>query len=346
MKLLFSYIFQTFFLSLVFVSSLFAEEAVNKVKIQWNPIPNSFLYRIEVKTPENKKISKEVEESRISLELPPGVYQYRIGTVNRLGKTKRFTEWRELRVLRTRMPSLKPGQEKVVQLPHKRLDLLLEGENFMQSMQVFFRSKGKKLPVKQYIRHSSTRMSLVLYLNAKNVGKYDLLLVNPYGKQKEYKDFLQIVKAVEKPKKKPLKHNLFRSLVFPGTEQWYNKEYVKGNILSGASVFLFFSYWYYQQQRIQENLKFQNEIVTISLLPTVAESIPGAWWLYSRGQESRQATAQYIRIEQYLSNLLIGVFLYNTYDVFQGRYERKSGVFLQYAGNERETSRFGYTFRF
>lgn len=325
-------------------SLVYAKEA-NQIKIEWKPIAGAHAYTIELKKSKDETIQKTITDHFIYFDLTAGTYEYRVGLTNKLGKTKNFTSWHQLKVYRSKTPFLNPGQETKVLLPHKKLVLLLKGENFMKKTKFIFKNEQNTLPVQEYIRISDKKINIVLELNETFLGKYDVRIVNPYGKEKIYKDFLVLTNRASENDSAEL--SLFHSLAFPGTGQWYRGNRWWGNILSISTLAFMGSYLYYDQKRENSALAFQENIIALGFLGEDSGVFP-SYYFYNKGLQHRNYANRYNQNQNLAAKALIGVYIINTIDVLWHGEKKGSGVFLNYSTevNHGDTYKIGYTIRF
>ncbi|MCB1158079.1 MAG: hypothetical protein KDK45_11295, partial [Leptospiraceae bacterium] len=255
--------------------------------------------------------------------------------------------WHQLHVIIAKKPELNKGQNREITVPVREKVLLsLSGKNFLQDTKVFFRSTGKELKPVQTQYDSHEHLLVHLKPGPEDIGSYSIVIQNTGDKVTEYKDFLILKKSedpTEKENKTASEHALYRSLLYPGTEQWYRGERTKGHILTGSTVFFLFSYFYFHEQRLKTNLDYQGDVIALSLLPLDYRAFPAAFLLFQAGQDTRQTTRKNLKLEKYALNALIGIYLYNTYDVFSNR----GGFSFSYSSDKKEESfQLGYSIRF
>ncbi|WP_411822384.1 hypothetical protein [Leptospira sp. 'Mane'] len=147
--------------------------------IQWKPIENATGYTVEVKDAKGKVFTKETSGSSASFPLGIGVYNYRIGVLNKFRKIAKFSPWKELVVRQISSPII--GSQSALAKRQGGKDILtISGDNFYEGTKAYIIQDGKKIPVE--LETSPDHKTSIAKVDSSKLNKnkdYKLILENP-----------------------------------------------------------------------------------------------------------------------------------------------------------------------
>lgn len=165
--------------------SLRAQDGAD-ISLKWEDVPGALGYILEVRDSNQKVIlSKKLDENYFELkDLSPGIYDHRVGIVNKFGKVEGYTEWVPIEIVRAKVPII---NEKKVFSAGKEEDTTnigIRGKDFMEGMKVYLKKDGETIQA-----HKVTLSEDGGYASADfrikeipDIGYYDLVLENPKKK--------------------------------------------------------------------------------------------------------------------------------------------------------------------
>ncbi|RHX93937.1 hypothetical protein DLM76_13215 [Leptospira yasudae] len=177
-----------FILLFLLLLPVFGEE--ENQYLEWKPVPEAGGYLVEIKDPSGRIAREKTKSTRFEVNLPPGVYEHRIGVLNKFGRVSVFSEWIAFEVILSRAPFVDPDSN--VKLVKEKLGpvLTVKGDNFTEAMNVtLLLPSGETIkPEFEYINSKEIKIKID-GLNLKN-GSYTLSLENPRNKKTAKKGFL------------------------------------------------------------------------------------------------------------------------------------------------------------
>ncbi|GEM_PF-6222453 len=168
-----------FFFFLGAVPTFSQDTPANESFLSWTAVPGAREYQIEIQNEsEQLLLERRLSETRLKLDLPPGIYRYRIRVIDRFNRTA-VGEWRSLTVRRNAqvlLPAraLRIEPESVVQGGVTR-GVFLSLENALETDRIVFRGPKEIIPLS--ILRTSQRWELVLDLKEAPNGNYEVFLV-------------------------------------------------------------------------------------------------------------------------------------------------------------------------
>ncbi|EMM88352.1 hypothetical protein LEP1GSC039_3175 [Leptospira santarosai str. 2000027870] len=175
--------------------SVFGEEEGRY--LEWKPVPEAGGYLVEIKDANGRITREKTKASRFEVNLPPGVYEHRIGVFNKFGRLTVFSEWASFEVIVSRAPLISPDSS--VKILKKKLgsSLTVKGENFTEAMNAtLLLPSGETIKAEfEFINSKEIRIKTE-NLNLKE-GSYTLSLENPRNKKSAQKGFLVIADSEE-----------------------------------------------------------------------------------------------------------------------------------------------------
>ncbi|ABJ76234.1 LIC11435 family protein [Leptospira borgpetersenii] len=175
--------------------SVFGEEEGRY--LEWKPVPEAGSYIVEIKDASGKITREKTKATRFEVNLPPGVYEHRIGVLNKFGRSPVFSEWASFEVIVSRAPFINPDSG--VKILKKKLgsSLTVKGKNFTEAMNatLLFPS-GETIKVEfEFVNSKEIRIKTE-NLNLKE-GSYTLSLENPRNKKSTQEGFLVLADSEE-----------------------------------------------------------------------------------------------------------------------------------------------------
>ncbi len=208
---------------------LFAQE--KSVNIQWDGVAGAKEYQVEVVDPLLQPVfRKTTAETRISFPLPPGDYHYRLSSVDKLGRSSEWSDWKRLRVVSDTPPELTDESGQVFDLEGRETSILLRGKNFQEESVIALRDRaGSSIPIQS--REMLTSGGVRLFFDPSQIkpGTYDLVLRNPPGRERLVPNYLRVPVPPEKV------YNYWQPLV-PGISQMRRGETLRGGLFLGAFI--------------------------------------------------------------------------------------------------------------
>lgn len=173
------------FFILLFPTFLFSQD-LGETVLKWEEVPNSLGYVVEARDSKGKVfISQKITSNSFEIKnIEPGVYEHRIGIINKFGKVESFTEWVPFQIVKSVVPIF--GSQKVYFAGRdentKRIEI--KGADFLENMKVYLQKDDEKI-IPKYIKISPDGKTAVVDFNTKDIaelGLYDLVLENPRRK--------------------------------------------------------------------------------------------------------------------------------------------------------------------
>ncbi|TGL63982.1 hypothetical protein EHQ58_00045 [Leptospira ognonensis] len=178
-----------FFLLLVTAFGLVAQstetEETAVYQLKWADVPGATGYLLEIRNANGSVVLSEKLSTNFynASNLVAGVYEHRVGVINKLGKVGSFSEWVSFEVVISRVPALTKESVFSVSKEEKTKTFILEGKDFIDPMKVYILLDGKKIPAKSVVIESSTKAKAIFDIDPDfDTGVYDLVLENPRKK--------------------------------------------------------------------------------------------------------------------------------------------------------------------
>jgi hypothetical protein len=358
------------------------ERITDKTHLEWKPVLNAISYKVQIKSKLENKVTEYEEKSReLYLDLKPAKYEYRVGAVNKLGKVKNWSEWEELLVVYTTVPVINSNKEKV-ELPIKEKEFILEGEYFLEEMNLKVTNSKGEIVQENYTRVSDKEIRFKLNLENTEPDNYSLSLINPLDKKIEIESFILTEKRkesiekgresqdsvkeakdadsqtvdpskTEKVKKEiELWPPIWRSALFPGWGQNYLEQKRKAMIFGGSTIFLLgLSYFAYTKEKSFEE-KSQEYTNLLYVLPGERNLFLPALLIRNESINSLNEADDYNKIQQISLLSLFALYSYNLFDVYKSykleKSQQNTGFYLNGGfGKEGRTNlQFGFIYRF
>ncbi|TGN08403.1 LIC11435 family protein [Leptospira ilyithenensis] len=276
-----------------FISNVYAEDPVSNDEppqsISWQEIPGASGYILEIKNSNGYMVlsEKTTSNSYNVTNLGSGVYEHRVGVINKLGKVGAYSEWVKLEVVVSKVPTLTNDSIYSISKEDKQKVFNLQGTDFVDQMRVYMVIDGKKIPAKKIEVESATRARVVFDIDpSMNTGIYDLVLENPRKKALNVKQRIVFSETKEKAERFATRQERILKKEIP--EDYYETPYWstfwRSSLIPGWG----------QKYIDGQNWKFY-------VYPVVAIGVAGAYASsYSKFQSAKSS---------YESAVLVGVFL-------------------------------------
>ncbi|MBM9501693.1 hypothetical protein JWG44_15670 [Leptospira sp. 201903071] len=242
------------FFCIFFSFSVFGEEDAQY--LEWKSVPEASAYMIEIKDPSGRITREKTKATKFEVNLPPGIYEHRIGVLNKFGRVSVFSEWSAFEVILSRAPVL-DADSSIKRLREKLgTHLTIKGDNFTEAMNVtLLLPNGETIkPEFEFINSKEIKIRIE-NLNLKD-GSYTLSLENPRNKKTAKQGFL-VIAETEKQLAEMVKQNeretqvsssgsiqfgpAWRSAVLPGwgqsTQDKKYKSWIFPILMAGAVAY-------------------------------------------------------------------------------------------------------------
>ncbi len=154
-------------------------------QLSWQEVPGASGYILEIRNSNGYQVlsEKTTANAYTLVNFTSGMYEHRVGAVNKLGKVSGYSEWVPFEVIVSRIPSLTKNSVFSFSKEEKQKVLILEGKDFIDSMKVYMVIGSKKIPAKKVVLESGTvaKATFDIYPDL-DTGIYDLVLENPRKK--------------------------------------------------------------------------------------------------------------------------------------------------------------------
>ncbi|MCR8638096.1 LIC11435 family protein [Leptospira interrogans] len=182
----------SFILFLISSFSIFGEDY-----LEWKPVPEAGGYLVEIKDSGGRITREKTKSTRFEVNLPPGVYEHRIGVLNKFGRVSVFTDWISFEVILSRAPFINPDSSAKLLKEKLGSHLTVKGDNFTEAMNVtLLLPSGETIkPDFEFVNSKEIKLKIE-NLNLKN-GSYTLSLENPRNKKTAKKGFLILADSEE-----------------------------------------------------------------------------------------------------------------------------------------------------
>jgi hypothetical protein len=204
------------------------------IDVEWSRVSGAVRYRLEIRNRDGKPVvEQETSDNRITVSLPPGEYEKRLGLINKFNKLYLWTDWNPLRIIRIEQPRIELASP-INPIPRGRgrqtIQLKTTGE-MPQTRYYLVDSEGRERSVK--VRRQADEVFLDIDPDSLPPGEYDLVMENPAGKRDIKKDLVIIEPSAEE--KARLRRNRLRyAMLVPGIPQLERGQKQKGYSLMAA----------------------------------------------------------------------------------------------------------------
>lgn len=230
-----------FIVLLLFFYSLHAEEEYGAIR--WEEVPGAIGYIVEIRNMEGRTIdNKRISTNYYLLDkIQPGIYEHRIGIINKFGKVDVFSEWVKFEIVQTKNPIITTKTIFSASKQENEKKINLEGDYFLPEMKIYLQKGNTIIQPKKYNVNPPKKVEAVINIKEiQELGVYDIILENPKGKKSILPGSFIIGLDPEKVKKyakkqerilnnevppdyysTPYWSTLWRSSLIPGWGQYY-----------------------------------------------------------------------------------------------------------------------------
>ena len=311
-------------------------------EIEWGPSKAAKSYKLEIREFKTKKIKidTKVKNTKYKVsKLDPGLYEYRIGIINDKDIIVVSSEWTSLSVIQSLDPEGAVDEVYYGGKNERFQEIFITGNNFMEDTRVEVFSAQGKIPLKSFVRISSTELKLTLDLTNAKEGVYDLKIINPLNKVFVKNNFYILGLTRKDAEKKIEEANrvsagdnsttdskyFIRSVFIPGWGQYKSgveNESTFRKVKGGVFLFSFLGTGAYLAVQYRDYISQLDKAKEVSLLNNVVNypynpplSTEG---LYITNEFNTSVSAVYSqwRTVSNLSYALLGICLINLVDAY------------------------------
>ncbi|MCL8267690.1 DUF5683 domain-containing protein [Leptospira weilii] len=187
--------------------------------LEWKPVPEAGSYIVEIKDASGRITREKTKATRFEVNLPPGVYEHRIGVLNKFGRFPVFSEWASFEVIVSRAPFINPDSGVRILKEKLGSSLIVKGENFTEAMNAtLLLPSGETIKTEfEFVNSKEIRIKTE-NLNLKE-GSYTLSLENPRNKKSAQEGFLVLADS-EKELAELVKRNKQDNRILYPQIQW------------------------------------------------------------------------------------------------------------------------------
>ncbi|EMN91963.1 LIC11435 family protein [Leptospira weilii] len=187
--------------------------------LEWKPVPEAGSYIVEIKDASGRITREKTKATRFEVSLPPGVYEHRIGVLNKFGRFPVFSEWASFEVIVSRAPFINPDSGVRILKEKLGSSLIVKGENFTEAMNAtLLLPSGETIKTEfEFVNSKEIRIKTE-NLNLKE-GSYTLSLENPRNKKSAQEGFLVLADS-EKELAELVKRNKQDNRILYPQIQW------------------------------------------------------------------------------------------------------------------------------
>jgi hypothetical protein len=322
--------------------TLLYSQDTGDVTLKWEEVPKSLGYVIEARDKQGKLIlSEKITRNSYEIEnFQPGIYEHRVGVINKFGKVEGFTEWVPFEIVKSIVPVF--GSKKVYSAGQDEnvKQLEIKGENFLENMKIYLKKENEIIQASS-VKISPDGKTATAVFQTKDIielGLYDLVLENPrkkiatnnknfvFAKNKDQAEKLasrqvRIMNNEIPPDyySTPYWSTMWRSAILPGWGQNYIddkkwKLYVYPVILLGSIGVYAKSYKDFLTARSEYYNSVQNGFILTSTSTASGDLI----FLYTNQQSTNQYNVAKSRLNQIqIGAGVVGLFaIYNIVDAY------------------------------
>lgn len=181
-----------FILFLILSFQLFSIE-LEKVNLNWKKISTAKEYKLEIRNKKGFFKTLATEQTEIKISLAPGIYEYRVGVVNKFGKVKNFSKWENLEIIYTTEPIIETKPFKFYTSDFEKT-ISIRGKHFLEEMKLFLKSENKTEQVKfKFV--SEEEIQFNLDLKDERNENLELIFENPKNKITKLENFIVLKKS-------------------------------------------------------------------------------------------------------------------------------------------------------
>ena len=151
--------------------------------LHWEADPGAFEYEVILRDASGSEIlDRRVKDSRAEVQLPPGLYSFRIVTFNLLDKAEAETPWHSLTILKAEQPAIDSLSPKTIFLDALEWRVTIVGSKLLDKGKIILISEtGTTYPGKVEARKGESEVVVTFPAEAYQPGRYALCAENPGG---------------------------------------------------------------------------------------------------------------------------------------------------------------------
>ena len=164
-------------------------------RLTWEPVAGASGYNIEIRDADNNVVldtSVDVNYFILS-KLEPGVYSFRIATLNILRQKGNPTPWMDFTIEKLFIPELKSVSRPQLLSSHINKNVVVTGKNFKPGCRLLLRGNGKEIDLPDIQVNSDSEVIFSFKPDSTIKGRYDLVIINRGDAEAVLKDSIEIV---------------------------------------------------------------------------------------------------------------------------------------------------------
>lgn len=152
--------------------------------ISWREIPDCLAYELIIEDSGEKEIVRErTDRTTSTVNLPPGVYQYRIIVYNLLDKPELQTDWISMKIVKAEIPTIEDLSPSAIYIEEDKFRVTIRGVNLLPDAEYSLVDSETGETVLEIEKISVEDGDVVLFLPERRIdfGNYLVRVVNPGG---------------------------------------------------------------------------------------------------------------------------------------------------------------------
>ncbi|MBN1647229.1 MAG: hypothetical protein JW874_04280 [Spirochaetales bacterium] len=153
--------------------------------ISWQEVPQCLAYEFILQDVQGNEVYRErTEQASITINLPPGEYQYSIIVYNLLGKAETHTEWIRIKVIKAEIPEIDDLSPGALYIENAKFHITLRGTNLLPDAEYVLLNKktGQVVTaITEKIQEDNSTVELHLPEKKVDYGDYLVRITNPGG---------------------------------------------------------------------------------------------------------------------------------------------------------------------
>jgi hypothetical protein len=165
----------------LFLFPLFLISAQEGIVLEWEGREN-YTYQLELKKSDTTLFIHRLTETRFTLDLSPGEYTYRVTFFNKFDKPDAYSEWIDLKVLKSLTPLIIEVPEHTLFAKDREQKLEIITADIMDDAQIFL-EKDKLTLSLPYRKTGENSLEIYIRTQSLEPGLYGLRIINPSGRE-------------------------------------------------------------------------------------------------------------------------------------------------------------------
>lgn len=164
-------------------------------RLTWEPVAGAAGYNIEIRDANNNVvIDTAVDENFYILsKLEPGVYSFRIATLNILRQKGDPTPWMDFTIEKLFIPELKSVSRAQLLSSLSNKNVVVTGKNFKPGCRLLLRGNGREIELPDIAVNSDSEVTFSFKPDSSMKGRYDLVIINRGDAEAVLKNSIEIV---------------------------------------------------------------------------------------------------------------------------------------------------------